>query len=188
MTVISKMNNRELLNLHPVILYREILNKSIRYFPDGFWIPSDPNFDFRVREILDYLVNVYLRISEEEFVNIVSTKFFIKYNLGGLVDRFNGRTMEILNIAYPGKYRATNLKCYRAKMPKIKSDMLWLIDLFKDIPRFNLNKIETQDFYDNNLGYIFDSLYYPKKMKTYDIFKDICPEEMHKYTKKGGLK
>lgn len=186
---IKKMNNEELLELHPVIIYKAILNKEIRNFPDGFWVQTDPNFKFRVKEILDYLIDVYLRIDEEEFAKIVSSNFLKKYKLSGLNDRFTGKTMAILNIAYPGKYSITKLRCYRARLPKIRSDIKWLLDLFKDMPKFQLDIITVEDFYDNNLGYIFDSGYYPKTATIYDIVGDIYPEGLKEYgypNKKGG--
>ncbi|MGL5714344.1 MAG: DUF4046 domain-containing protein [Cetobacterium sp.] len=169
---------QELYDMDPVALYKMVLNNEVTEFPFEYWTTSESRK--RIKDILEYLIEVYLRISYTELSKVASRSFFKKYKLGGMYTANNCSTICILNIAFPGKFTVGKLACYNQKLTTIRRDFKWLLGLFKDMPKFQLDIITEEDFIDNNLAYFYD-LYYTKGTSIYDIAEDIYPEAIKLY-------
>lgn len=174
----KEYTRKELHAMDPVALYKLVLNNEVIGFPCDYWTSSEK--DKRIKDILEYLVEVYLRISYDELGKVASRGFFKKYKLGGMYTAFNCSTIKIFNIAFPGKFTVGKLKCYNQKMSHIRRDFKWLLNLFKDMPKFQLDIITEEDFIDNNLSYFYD-YYYPHGTSIYDIAEDVYPEAIDLY-------
>ncbi len=86
-----------------VDIYNEILEGKRNRFPLYFWQECSEE---EIREIIRYLVESRLKLSEQEILNINST-FLKKYKLSYLLNKlYNGSPFAVIDFVYPNKFNA----------------------------------------------------------------------------------
>ncbi len=85
-------------------MYKEILFKQRKRFPDGTWSPTNGGYD-NFRRVFRWLVLEHLKLTREQFIQNISVSFFGKYKLAGAYQNLwniNSKPLvEIINYALP---------------------------------------------------------------------------------------
>jgi hypothetical protein len=105
-----KKDNREYLNmLSSVEIYKMVLRGDLTHFPLGFW--TRPEAKESAVEVIRYLIEEYLKLTDEQIKTTASNVFFTKYKLRGMLNIvFKWSTYEAINSAYPNIFTPWELK------------------------------------------------------------------------------
>ena len=195
----KKSNKFDLYKLPAIEIYKLVLDsKVLKRFPKGFW--QQPEAKENARVIIKYLIDDYLKLSDEEIKQNISVKYLSKYKLGGmLMACFNNSPYQAINLTYPNKFQPWEFEQPPVGYWKNKENIIkatkWFIEDKLKLSDDELKKQLSQNlFKDNGLSgllYLDGSLYeiinlvYPGKFQPWEF--NIVPKGYWK-NKENGLK
>lgn len=194
----KKYSSEELFDMNPIDVYKIILNGNHnKRFPSGFW--EDDDALNKASSIIRWLLESYLNLSRDEILEKVSTKFFIKYKLRGMVATlFNDSPIDAVMYSYPSEFKVWEFNKVPLNYWNLQNAIeasRWLIE---DKHNFTLEDVRIRCtcafFIENNLGGMLKTVFngsnvlaimslYPGKFKPWELLQ--CPRGF--WTKKTGI-
>lgn len=176
------MNKEDLNLLDAVDVYKLVLERKLKMFPKAFWMK--PEALDNARKCTIYLLEERLGFSEKDIKEKVTFKIIIENKLGGMAKIcFNSSIYEVLNNAYPNKFKPWEFKKIvvgKWNEEKRKEAVKWLIEEKLKLSDEELKKkLSVKSFKENGLGGLLDehfhSIYeavnsvYPNKFKPWEL-------------------
>lgn len=149
------MQNKSLVYLSEVKIYKMVLSGRIKKFPYGFWKSIEQE---NIKNVILFLFRNYLRWSNENIIKYANFDLFREYRLSGMLKLFfNGSHLQALDFAFSDiNYNFIKHKKYK-KPCKISYISHNIHDRIKDIllvflkndEKFIENNINNKDIFKN---------------------------------------
>lgn len=183
-----KYSRVELDLMEPLDVYKVVLNsKYNKCFPRGFWEGEDGKS--KAITIIKWLIEEHLNLTREDLLEIVSSKFFAKYKLRGMLFTiFRDSPIDAIMTSYPSKFKAWEFNRTPWNYWNIENSIEAIKWLIEDKFNFNEEDIKTKCsskfFKSNNLGGMLDTVFngssvlaittaYPNRFKPWELLH--CP-------------
>lgn len=164
----KKLNKEELYKLPAIEIYKLVLEgKVLKKFPNGFWQQSEAMDNAVV--IIKYLIEDYLKLSDEELKEQLSANLFIDNGLRGMLKALNDSPYDAINLSYPNKFKAWEFKVVPQGFWDDEKNIIkatkWLIEDKLKLSNDELYTINTKAFKTNGLGGLLSKFFNgsPKK-------------------------
>lgn len=168
-------------NKEPQEIFQDILDGNVSRFPAGYW--QQPGIEHECAVITKYFIEKVLKWGEEEIRENINEMIFRKYHLSGMLEYVFGRSpYEAIENAYPGKYKAWELKCIpRGFWQEERNRNDALIYLLDQTNKTKINELSNRDFLKYGLGGLMDYL------TTNDLYRNLDREYIESGRKRGVL-
>lgn len=153
-----KKTDEELFFKEPREVYKLILGGKIKRFPENYW--NQPGVEDAAADITRYFMEDILKWKEEDIKNKTCEAVFRKYHLSGMLEYvFNRSPFKAVDNAYPGKFKAWELRCipkgFWMEEENREQALLYLLD---KTGKGRTDELANKDFIKYGLGGLMDYL------------------------------